>query len=145
MAQRVLCSRCGLRAARIKMMDMLPSDPKILKSALGATESVEWQYFEDTLSCLQSLNENGFTLAAVEQTLSSKPLQSLQDLQYGKIALVFGHEMNGVDQKVIDNCSYSIEIPQAGTKHSLNIAVCAGIVLWEFFRSLMAKGSGLEK
>ena len=117
---------CGITPA--------PPHRDLLKSALGASDTVAWQYHTDTLSCLSELKKRDFTLAAIEQTRNSIPLQSVQLDQDKPLALIFGHEMNGVSQEVINHCGFSIEVPQAGTKHSLNIAVCAGIVLWEVFR-----------
>ena len=112
----------------------IPPHRDLLKSALGATESVHWEYFTDTLSCINTLKEQNVVIAAIEQTKNSVQLQELKVSNAKPIALIFGHEMNGVSQDIIDCSDYSVEIPQTGTKHSLNIAVCAGIVLWEVFR-----------
>jgi 23S rRNA (guanosine2251-2'-O)-methyltransferase len=117
---------CGITAT--------PPHREISKTALGATESVTWEYVERTTDAVKSLHENGYRVYAVEQTRESCLLHQFSPSQEEKYALVFGHEINGVDQEVIDLCDGTIEIPQHGTKHSLNIAVSAGIVLWEFFR-----------
>ncbi len=117
----------------------VPPHRDLLKSALGATESVEWAYFPDTLSCINVLKEKNVKVAAIEQTVKSIPLQQMEVDHSHPLAVVFGHEMHGVSQEVINRCDFSLEVPQAGTKHSLNIAVCTGIVLWEIFRkSLIA-------
>ena len=122
--QRILC--CGITP--------VPPHRDLLKSALGATESVEWEYFENTISCIHSLKQKKVCIAAIEQTVNSVPLQELVIDFTNPIALIFGHEMEGVSQEAINLADFSLEIPQAGTKHSLNIAVCAGIALWEVFK-----------
>jgi tRNA G18 (ribose-2'-O)-methylase SpoU len=117
---------CGITAT--------PPHREISKTALGATESVRWQYFENTLHAVHILRSQGYRIFAVEQTLQSRELHAFQIIAGEKYALIFGHEIKGVGQEVVDLCDGAIEIPQHGTKHSLNIAVSAGIVLWEFFR-----------
>jgi 23S rRNA (guanosine2251-2'-O)-methyltransferase len=117
---------CGITAT--------PPHREISKTALGATESVHWQYFENTMDAIQELRKRGFRIYAVEQTVHSHALHDFILSPDQKYALIFGHEVNGVEQAVVDLCDGAIEIPQHGTKHSLNIAVSAGIVLWEFFR-----------
>lgn len=107
-----------------------PPHREIMKTALGATETVNWKYFENTLEALNDLNNNGYKVYAVEQAENSTKLhQFAWDKE--KTAFVFGHEVDGVGQEVIDRCSACIEVPQLGSKHSLNIAVCAGVVLWQ--------------
>jgi 23S rRNA (guanosine2251-2'-O)-methyltransferase len=117
---------CGITA--------IPPHREISKTALGATESVNWQYMEKTTDAVNSLHEKGYRVFAVEQTQGSQLLHEFNIQSGEKVALIFGHEINGVEQEAIDLCDGTIEIPQHGTKHSLNIAVSAGIVLWEFFR-----------
>jgi tRNA G18 (ribose-2'-O)-methylase SpoU len=117
---------CGITAS--------PPHREISKTALGATESVQWQYFENTIEAVKWLRNQGYLIFAVEQTFHSCPLHEFTISSEEKYALIFGHEIKGVEQEVIDLCDGVIEIPQHGTKHSLNIAVSAGIVLWEFFR-----------
>jgi 23S rRNA (guanosine2251-2'-O)-methyltransferase len=117
---------CGITAT--------PPHREISKTALGATESVYWQYVEHTLDVIQLLRKQGYRIFAVEQTLHSCSLHEFVISRDIKYALIFGHEIKGVEQEVVDACDGVIEIPQRGTKHSLNIAVSAGIVLWEFFR-----------
>ena len=107
-----------------------PPHREIQKTALGATETVNWKYFETTLEAVNTLKSKGFKTYAVEQADQSIMLDKFIPEQ-GKIALVFGNEVSGVEQAVIDVCDACIEIPQFGTKHSLNISVSAGIVVWE--------------
>lgn len=113
---------CGVTAT--------PPHREIQKTALGATESVNWKHFSTTLSAVEELKQNGFTVYAVEQVADSTLLNKLT-ITDKKIALVFGNEVSGVDQSVINACNACIEIPQFGTKHSLNLAVSVGIVVWE--------------
>jgi 23S rRNA (guanosine2251-2'-O)-methyltransferase len=117
---------CGITA--------IPPHREIHKTALGATESVHWTYFKNTRDALKQLQCEGYTLCAVEQTENSTMLQDFKPVPEKKYAVVFGHEIHGIDQSVVDACDLSLEIPQLGTKHSINVAVSAGIVLWEIFR-----------
>jgi 23S rRNA (guanosine2251-2'-O)-methyltransferase len=113
-----------------------PPHKEILKTALGATETVNWKYSKSTLTALIELKERGFKIYAVEQVEGSIMLDHFTKHNLkSKIALVFGHEVDGVQQDVLKQCDGCIEIPQGGTKHSLNISVSAGVVLWEFFRN----------
>ncbi len=112
-----------------------PPHREIQKTALGATETVNWKYFETTLEAVNSLKSEAFKVYAVEQADQSIMLDKFTPKQ-GKIALVFGNEVTGVEQAVIDICDACIEIPQYGTKHSLNISVSAGIVVWEMAKKL---------
>ncbi len=112
----------------------VPPHPEIHKTALGATESVAWKYFENTSAAVAGLKASGYIIAGIEQAVGATCLRNFKMEKNTKYALVFGHEINGVDQKVIDQCDIVIEIPQSGTKHSFNIAVSAGIVLWEFHK-----------
>ena len=113
-----------------------PPAREIMKTALGATESVEWSYFKDTCDAIREVRMEGYVIAAVEQVEGSIELGKFLPEKEGKYALVFGHEVNGVDQRVIDCCDLCIEIQQFGTKHSFNIAVSAGIVLWELTKKI---------
>ncbi len=118
---------CGISAQ--------PPHKDVLKTALGATESVNWEYEEHTLHVVKKLRREGVKVFAMEQVRNSIPLQDF--IPSGpKTAVIFGHEMEGVNQEVIDHCDGSIEIIQEGTKHSLNISVCAGIVCWELHKKL---------
>lgn len=108
-----------------------PPHREIQKTALGATESVTWKYFPETSDALNELREKGYRLIAVEQAEGSVALQNLHLESDRKYAFVFGHEVNGVDQDIVNSCDLCVEIPQFGTKHSFNIAISVGIVLWE--------------
>ena len=113
-----------------------PPHRDIHKTALGATESVAWEYNSNTLEILTKLKNDGYIIFSAEQTDMSLLLQDLKLDGKKKYAIVFGHEVKGVDQAVIDMCDACIEIPQFGTKHSLNVSVSAGILIWEMFRQL---------
>ena len=113
-----------------------PPERDILKSALGATESVSWKHFETTHQALELLKSNGYTILAVEQCDPCITLETFVATHETKYALVFGNEVKGVDDSLIPHMDGCIEIPQSGTKHSLNISVCAGIVLWKFYEQL---------
>ncbi|MBQ6984279.1 MAG: RNA methyltransferase [Paludibacteraceae bacterium] len=122
-----------------------PPNQEIHKTALGAEESVDWSYFRDTLEAVQSLQQQGFTVYAVEQAHDSITLEEIaREMENGqwtmencpKIAVIFGHEVFGVQQSVIDQCDGCIEIPQYGTKHSMNVSVTAGIVMYRLASSL---------
>ncbi len=111
-----------------------PPHRDIQKTALGATETVAWSYFPSVTGCLSALKEQGYRLMAVEQVENSVPLQAFSLEPPGRLALIFGNEVGGVGQEALALCDGSIEIPQGGMKHSLNISVAAGIVLWELVR-----------
>ena len=111
-----------------------PPHREIHKTALGATESVEWKYVEETVDAISELKQDGYTILSVEQAEGAVSLEKMTLAADEKVALVLGHEIRGVDQKVVDLSDHCIEIPQYGTKHSLNISVAAGIVIWEVFR-----------
>jgi 23S rRNA (guanosine2251-2'-O)-methyltransferase len=115
-----------------------PPHREIEKTALGATASVEWQYFEKPEEAARQLKSNGYKIIIIEQTSESIPLQKLNPIAKEKYCLVFGNEVNGVSDEVIEQATLAVEIPQTGTKHSLNISVCAGIVVWEVFKKLSA-------
>lgn len=115
---------CGITAQ--------PPHRDIQKIALGATETVEWEYRKNIDELVLELKSKNIKICTIEQTEKTTLLQNVNDLPESHYALVFGNEVNGVDQSVIDNSDYIIEIPQFGTKHSFNVSVCAGIVLWEF-------------
>ena len=112
-----------------------PPHRDIHKTALGATETVQWNYFKDTLEAVRHVREKDYTVYAVEQVTDSLNVQDIATIKEAGsvtgLALVLGNEVQGVDQKVIDKCDGCLEIPQYGTKHSLNISVAAGIVTWE--------------
>jgi 23S rRNA (guanosine2251-2'-O)-methyltransferase len=123
-----------------------PPHRDINKTALGATETVSWSYADSAFVAAKALKSEGYRIVAIEQVDNSVPLQDFLLPDQDKIALIFGNEVSGVDQEVLEICDSSIEIPQLGMKHSLNISVAAGIVLWELLRgSLIAEGPAHDK
>ena len=116
---------CGITAR--------PPHREITKTALGATESLEWHYYDTTLEVITNLKTQGYRLFAIEQVKDSLMLDKVSFEKDQKIALVFGNEVFGVEEEVLKNCHGSIEIPQFGTKHSFNITISVGIVLWHYF------------
>jgi 23S rRNA (guanosine2251-2'-O)-methyltransferase len=120
---------CGITAK--------PPHREIEKTALGATASVSWKYFNTTLEAVAELKKQGVECVAVEQAEGGTSLEDFLPLKEKKYALIFGHEMFGVGEDVMNEVDGAIEIPQHGTKHSLNISVCAGIVIHSFFHKLM--------
>ncbi len=119
---------CGITAT--------PPHRDIHKTALGSTESVTWEYAEDTLNLLDELRNEGVEIAAIEQAENSIALHDFVPKKDKKIAIVLGNEVKGVQQEVVSNADYCIEIPQFGTKHSLNISVSYGVVLWDLFNKV---------
>ncbi|GAB1308324.1 RNA methyltransferase [Urechidicola sp. KH5] len=119
---------CGITAQ--------PPHKEIHKTALGATESVNWEYVEDTVELVKKLQSEGVKVASIEQADNSTMLQDFQTTSNQTYAIVFGNEVKGVQQSVVSASDYCIEIPQFGTKHSLNISVSAGVVLWDLFKKL---------
>lgn len=119
---------CGITAC--------PPNAEIHKTALGAEETVDWKYFNDTLEAVENLKKDGYTVCAIEQVEGSVMLDKLQLDKDEKYAIVMGNEVKGVQQSVVDKCDMCIEIPQYGTKHSLNVSVTTGIVIWEFFNKM---------
>ncbi len=119
---------CGITAQ--------PPNREIQKTALGATESVSWKYFSETKEAVQELREKGYQILSVEQVENSKKLGEFIPDFSKKTALIFGNEVKGVQQEIVNLSDYTIEIPQFGTKHSFNISVTVGILLWEMYRLL---------
>ena len=113
---------CGITAK--------PPHREIQKTAIGATESVNWEYMEDAIGIINKHKKEGYTIISVEQTSNSKALGNY-NWKNEKVLLIFGNEVDGVQQKIIDLSDFSLEIPQWGTKHSFNITVSAGIILWD--------------
>lgn len=113
-----------------------PPHREIHKTALGATESVIWKYFGTTLEAIDKLKKEGYGIISIEQAEESVSLRDFHPKIGKKYGLVFGHEINGVAQEVVDKSDYVIEIPQFGTKHSFNISVTVGIVLWDLYNKL---------
>lgn len=122
---------CGITAT--------PPNKEIHKTALDAEKSVAWEYFDKTEDAITKLKENGYKIFAIEQVEKSISLSDFQPSNNEKLALVFGNEVKGVQQKVVDLCDGAIEIPQYGTKHSFNVSVSAGIVLWDVFQKINAE------
>jgi 23S rRNA (guanosine2251-2'-O)-methyltransferase len=122
---------CGITAT--------PPHREIQKTALGATESIAWEHRTSILELVEELQQQGILVASIEQAEKTTLLQDIHALPRQKIALVFGNEVDGVDQAVIDQSDYIIEIPQFGTKHSLNVSVCAGVVMWEFCKRFIGE------
>jgi len=120
---------CGITAT--------PPSVEIHKTALGAEDSVSWKYYAQTADALADLRADGWTLCAAEQAEKSISLERFRPDKDRKYALVLGHEVYGVDQAVVDACDLTLEIPQFGTKHSLNVAVTAGILLWHLTANLL--------
>jgi len=117
---------CGITAT--------PPHREIHKTALGAEETVNWKHFKQTEEAVVKLKSTGWKIAAIEQAQGSVPLHEFRFGKNEKYALIFGHELNGVSQAVMNMADVCIEIPQTGTKHSLNIAVSVGIVVWEIWK-----------
>ena len=108
----------------------VPPSPELRKVALGAEEVVPFQHVQDVVDLVRQLKKDGYTVVAVEQTVNSVKLDQFRRDSGTRYALVFGNEVDGVQQEVVDQCDFSLEIPQKGTKHSLNVSVSVGVVLW---------------
>ena len=108
----------------------VPPSPELRKVALGAEEVVPFQHVQDVVDLVRQLKKDGYTVVAVEQTVNSVKLDRFSREPGARYALVFGNEVDGVQQEVVDQCDFSLEIPQKGTKHSLNVSVSVGVVLW---------------
>lgn len=119
---------CGITA--------VPPSAEMHKTALGAELTVDWKYFSSTVDAVRELKEKGYAVLAIEQVDGSTMLDELELDIHQKYAIVMGNEVKGVGQDVVDCCDGSVEIPQFGTKHSLNVSVTTGIVIWDFFKKL---------
>lgn len=119
---------CGITAQ--------PPHREIEKTALGATQSINWEYFENAVQAVEKLKQNGYQIIAIEQAESSVSLSDFDPKPDKKYALFFGNEVNGVSEEVMQQIDFCIEIPQFGTKHSFNIVISTGIVLWDFYTKL---------
>lgn len=119
---------CGITAT--------PPSPEIHKTALGAEDSVAWQHFPTTLQAIESLRADGYTICALEQVKGSISLPDFLPDPAGRYAIIAGHEVNGVDPQVVNAADLCLEIPQFGTKHSLNVSVSTGIAIWHLFNAL---------
>lgn len=122
-----------------------PPHKEITKTALGAQDSVDWKYFKTTKEAIGHLKNEEYKIYAVEQVTDSISLGNISDLAIDKIAFIFGNEVSGVEQEIIALCDGCVEIPQFGMKHSLNISVAAGIVLWEAIKRPLYFQSGNDK
>ena len=119
---------CGITA--------IPPNKEIRKTALGSSESVNWRYYKNTEEVIMKLKKKDYQIIAVEQANKSIKLESFRPENEKKYAIIFGNEIKGISQKIIDNSDSVIEIPQFGTKHSLNVSVSAGIVIWDIFSKI---------
>ena len=119
---------CGITAK--------PPHKDIHKTALGSTDSVAWEYVEDTLNLIEKLKDAKIKTIAIEQTENAVQLQNFKPVKGDKLAVIFGNEVKGVQQEVVSACDICVEIPQYGTKHSLNISVSCGVILWDLFSKL---------
>lgn len=119
---------CGITAT--------PPHREILKTAIGASSSVDWEYSKTTLDAILLLKKEGYQLIAIEQIDKSILLQDFQLDKNQKYALIFGNEVTGVSNEILEHLDAAIEVPQVGTKHSFNISVCVGIVTWDFFKKI---------
>ena len=119
---------CGISAQ--------PPNKDIRKTALGSSESVEWKYEKNIDVAIQKLKDEGNKIISIEQTTNSISLENFKPLNNGRYAIIFGNEVNGIEQRTIDLSDMAIEIPQYGTKHSLNISVAAGIIIWDIFSKI---------
>lgn len=120
---------CGITAC--------PPHAEIHKTALGAEDTVEWKHFDNTMEAVKKLKEDGYYIYSIEQCEGSTMLQTLQIEPQKKYAVILGNEVKGVKQEVVDNSDSCLEIPQFGTKHSLNVSTTAGMVIWEFAKQLI--------
>jgi 23S rRNA (guanosine2251-2'-O)-methyltransferase len=119
---------CGISA--------VPPHKDIHKTALGATETVAWEYYENIWLAIEKLRTENYRIVGIEQTEKSIMLNDFMPQSGERYACIFGHEVRGINQEVVNGCDFIIEIPQFGTKHSLNISVCAGVVIWDFYRKI---------
>ena len=118
---------CGITAC--------PPSPEIHKTALGAENTVKWTYYNNVMEAVAQLRHKGYKICTIEQVHGSINLQQFMITPGEKYAIIFGNEVKGVKQEVIDASDYCIELPQCGTKHSLNVSITAGLVMWDFFKA----------
>ena len=137
----VLRTADGFRIERVCLCGITGTPPhsEIHKTALGAEDSVKWEYFKSTLDCVASLRTEGYAIVGAEQVEGSRNMMEWTDSQ--PMAVVFGNEVKGIAQEVVDACDYCLEIPQIGTKHSFNVACSAAMVMWQFFKNFSRAGS----
>ena len=130
-ADAFLCEKivlCGITAQ--------PPHREIHKTALGATDSVDWEYHENSMGAIESLKKQGYKIASIEQADESILLEKFEMQTNEKIALIFGNEVKGVSSEIVEESDYVIEIPQFGSKHSINVAVSIGVILWDLISKL---------
>lgn len=134
----VFRSADAFRLEGIRLCGITPTPPhrEIQKTALGATETVEWLHHENAVDAVTELKQQGYVIICAEQVANSKLLSQAEFSQEHKYVVILGNEVDGVNQSLIDIADYCVEIPQSGTKHSLNIAVAAGIIAWEVYRQV---------
>lgn len=135
------CDAFRVQAVYLCGITATPPSAEIHKTALGAEDSVEWKYFDSARDSVASLQQEGFYVYAIEQVEGSQKLPSLVLNPNQRYAVILGNEVKGVHQSVVDAADGCLEIPQLGTKHSLNVSVTAGIVVWEFAKQLLFKSS----
>lgn len=128
------CDAFSVESVYLCGITVQPPHAEILKTALGSTESVKWVYHHNTIEAINDLQKEGYTILPVEQTDKSLFLDKIVLTEFFPLALIFGNEMRGISADVLSICEQSLEIPQDGIKHSLNVATTAGIVLWECYR-----------
>lgn len=131
----VLRTADGFRIERVCLCGITGTPPhtEIHKTALGAEDSVRWDYFASTLECVAALRRQGLSIVAVEQVEGSRSLMDWDDSR--PMAVIFGNEVKGIAQEVVDAADYCLEIPQLGTKHSFNVACAAAMVMWQYFKN----------
>ncbi len=130
------CDAFAIKSIALCGITATPPSRDIHKSALGAEMTVEWQHYPTTIECVEELKKEGYTTLAIEQVEGAAMLDDYTFDRAKSYALIFGNEVMGVDQEVVDRCDGAIEIPQLGTKHSLNVSVAGGVVLWSAFQKL---------
>ena len=133
------CDAFACEAVYLCGITGIPPHRDIHKTALGATETVHWEYFENTTDAIHKLKNNDYSIVALEIADNSIMIDNYIPLTNEKIALVLGNEVNGIDQEILDISDHCIEIPQYGTKHSLNVSVSGGIGIWEIVKKLKRK------
>lgn len=130
------CDAFGVEELVLCGISGCPPHPEISKTALGADESVKWSYEEDAPAAVRRMKSEGWRICVLEQTHGSVALQDFRLRRDERYLIVVGNEVDGVDQRIVDESDVALEIPQVGTKHSLNVAVSGGIAIWEFFKQL---------
>ncbi len=133
------CDAFAVHSIVLCGISQTPPSPEIHKTALGAEDTVDWSYYPDTMTAVDHLHSAGYTVCCLEQVNGSRMLNDFVPDPEAKYAFIAGHEVDGVAQQVVDACDLCLEIPQLGTKHSLNVAVSSAITIWHFFNYLKPK------